>query len=221
MKSTLIIPALNEIKGMKEIMPRIKRDWVDQIIIVDGGSTDGTIEYAKANGYFVLEQKTEGVYNAYKEALEVAIGNIIVTFTPDGNSLPELIPKLVKKISEGYDMVIVSRYLDGARSYDDDPITAFGNWMFTKIINILFGGHYTDTLVGFRAWREDLFKLTNVYAKTAGFEPLSAVKCAKLKLKVTEIPGDEPRRIGGTRKMKPLVNGFYILLLIIKELFTH
>jgi len=51
-------------------------------------------------------------------------------------------------------MVIASRYLAGAKSYDNDTVTAFGNWMFTKIINILFGGHYTDTLVGFRAWKK-------------------------------------------------------------------
>lgn len=220
MKVTLVIPTLNEIDGMKEIMPRINRDWVDQIIIVDGGSVDGTIEYANANGYFLLEQKTKGLVNAYKEALEFAAGDIIIIFTPDGNSVPELIPMLIKKISEGYDMVIVSRYLNGAKSYDDDIITAFGNWMFTKMINVLFGAHYTDTLVGFRAWKKDLFRLTNEYAKIAGFEPLSAIKCAKLKLRVAEISGDEPPRIGGVRKMRPFINGSYIILLIIKEFFT-
>ncbi len=220
-KVTLLIPTLNEIEGMEKIMPKIKREWVDEIIIVDGGSTDGTIEYARTNGYFVLEQKLKGLVNAYKEALEVALGDIIVTFTPDGNSVPELIPALIERMKKGYDMVIVSRYLGGARSYDDDTVTAFGNWMFTKMINILFNGHYTDTLVGFRAWKRDLFKLINKYAMIAGFEPLSAIKCAKLKLKVSEIPGDEPRRIGGTRKMRPLVNGSHILLLIIKEFLTR
>lgn len=223
MKTTLLIPTLNEIEGMKQVMPRIKKDWADEIIIVDGNSTDGTAEYAKKEGFFVLEQKTKGLVNAYREAMEVATGDVIVTFTPDGNSIPELIPALVKKMAEGFDMVIVSRYLDGAKSYDDDIVTRFGNWMFTKMINILFGGRYTDTLVGFRAWKKDLFKFarTNRFADVGGFEPLSAVKCAKLKKKVSEIPGDEPARIGGVRKMRPLVNGSAILLLIIKELFTR
>ena len=53
MKITLFIPTLNEISGVKEIMPRIKNEWVDQIIIVDGGSTDGTQEWARKNGYQV------------------------------------------------------------------------------------------------------------------------------------------------------------------------
>lgn len=223
MRTTLLIPTLNEIEGMRQVMPRIRKEWVDEIIIVDGNSIDGTAEYAKKEGFFVLEQKTKGLVNAYREAMEIATGDVIVTFTPDGNSIPELIPQLVKKMSEGFDMVIVSRYADGAKSYDDDIVTRFGNWMFTKMINILFGGHYTDTLVGFRAWKKDLFKLarTNRFADVGGFEPLSSVKCAKLKLKVSEIPGDEPARIGGVRKMRPLVNGSAILLLIIKELFTR
>jgi len=53
MKITLLIPTLNEIDGMKIIMPRIRREWYDQMIILDGGSADGTIEYARESGYFV------------------------------------------------------------------------------------------------------------------------------------------------------------------------
>lgn len=223
MKTTLLIPTLNEIDGMRAVMPKIDRSWVDQILVVDGGSVDGTIEYARKEGYFVFEQKTKGLFNAYKEAMPVIEGDIVVTFTPDGNSLPELIPALIAKMREGYDMVIVSRYLPGAKSDDDDIVTAFGNWMFTKMINILFRGHFTDTLVGFRAWKKTLFELTtnNRYAQVGGMEPLMVIKCAKQRLKVTEIPGDEPPRIGGTRKMRPLINGSYILLLIINEFFTR
>lgn len=221
MKVTLLIPTLNEIDGMKEIMPRIKKEWVDQIIIVDGGSVDGTVEYAKEHGYFVLLQKAKGLVNAYREALEAATGDVVITFTPDGNSLPELIPSLIEKMRENYDMVIVSRHLNGAKSYDDDAITAFGNWMFTKMINILFGGRYSDTLVGFRAWKKDLFWRIRGDTELASFEPYSAIKCAKLKLKVTEIPGDEPKRIGGIRKMRPFINGMQVLKIILKQLFLR
>ena len=219
MKTTLLIPTLNEIDGMKVTMPKIKKEWVDQIIVVDGGSNDGTVEYVKENGYFLVEQKTKGLVGAYKEALEFASGDVVITFTPDGNSLPEIIPELVKKMNEDYDMIIVSRYLKGAKSYDDDIITAFGNWMFTNMINVLFRAHYTDTLVGFRAWKKDLFFRTKADENLPSFEPFSAIKCAKLNLKYSEIPGSEPRRIGGARKMQPLRNGFQVLMIILKELF--
>ena len=60
MKIALIIPTLNEIDGMKEVLPKINKDWVDEIIIVDGGSTDWTIEEAKKQNLTVINQKTKG-----------------------------------------------------------------------------------------------------------------------------------------------------------------
>src|SRR5256885_16152765 len=124
-KITLLIPTLNEIDGMKAVMPHVKKEWVYEILVLDGGSTDGTVEYAKSKGYRVVMQKSKGITNASREGIKAAKGDYIVAFSPDGNSLPEAIPALVKKISEGYDMVIGSRYLKGAKSEDDDPITAF------------------------------------------------------------------------------------------------
>jgi glycosyltransferase involved in cell wall biosynthesis len=230
MKVTLLIPTLNEIDGMKAIMPRIKREWCDQIVIVDGGSTDGTIEYAKEQGYFVYMQKNPGFLSAYTEALPYIEGDIIVTFSPDGNSIPELIPQLIDKMREGYDMVIVSRYLGKAKSEDDDPITAFGNWLFTRSINILHGGHYTDALVIFRAYSKNMicsldldkdkgYAIPFIHEKIGDWETLSSVRAAKKKLKVAEIPGDEPPRIGGQRKMKIVKSGITCSLQIILEKF--
>ena len=147
MKTTLLIPTLNEIDGMRAIMPQIQRDWVDQILIVDGGSTDGTVEYAKEHGYEIYMQKEPGVRQAYMTVLPYIQGDVLITFSPDGNSIPQLIPRLVAKMKEGYDMVIASRYLGPARSADDDWLTAFGNWLFTRTVNLLHGGHYTDVMV--------------------------------------------------------------------------
>ena len=220
MKVTLLIPTMNEIGGMKVIMPQIQRNWVDEILIVDGGN-DGTFEYAKEHGYRVLQQKSKGLVGAYREGVAAAIGDAILTFSPDGNSLPALIPLLVVKFREGgYDMVIASRYLPGAISEDDDVVTAFGNWMFTKMINLAFSARYTDTLCMLRIWKKDLFfRSENILIERAGLEPNLCIKAAKLKLKVGEVAGDEPARIGGIRKMSPLLNGAGILVTIIYEFF--
>lgn len=220
MKTTLFVPTLNEIDGMKAVMPHVKKEWVDEILVLDGGSSDGTIEYAKSKGYRVVMQRSKGITNAYREALKVAKGDYIISFSPDGNSLPEVIPQLVKKINEGYDMVIASRYLKGAKSYDDDFVTAFGNFMFTTIINICFGGKYTDTLVMLRAFKKNIIKKLNINVPRAGMEPILSIRCAKEKLKVTEIPANEPKRIGGKRKMNPILNGLDILRLIFSELIN-
>ena len=232
MKVTLLIPTLNEIGGMKIILPRIKKDWVDQIIVVDGGSTDGTIEYAKENGYFLLKQKKYGLRNAYGEALEYATGDVIITFSPDGNSIPEYIPPLIKKMREDYDMVIVSRYAEGAKSYDDDLLTSFGNWLCTSLINLLYGTKYSDALVMFRAWKKEIFYTLDLdkdytYSfedrifnkEIGGVEPLLCVRAAKRKLRCADIPGDEPVRLSGKRKLHIVRWGVTHLFQIIREKF--
>jgi glycosyltransferase involved in cell wall biosynthesis len=214
LKTTLLVTTWNEIAGMKAIMPQIKREWFDQIIILDGGSTDGTIEYARDQGYFVYVQKQPGFRHAYCEVLEYVEGDVIITFSPDGNSIPDLLPDLIKKMNEGYDMVIVSRYLGNAKSEDDDFLTGFGNWFFTNLANILHGGHYTDAMVIYRAYKKQLiydlelidnrwYKIPEtIFCCRVSWEPLLSIRATRRKLRVTEIPGDEPPRIGGERKLR-------------------
>ena len=120
--------------------------------MIDNASTDGTVEWSEEAGYDVIRQTKTGLRHGYNEAIPHISGDYVITFSPDGNSIPELIPELVSKIKEGFDMVIVSRYLGNAKSYDDTLLSAAGNWLFTKSINFLHGGKYTDTLGLFRAY---------------------------------------------------------------------
>lgn len=221
MKTTLFIPMKNEIDGLKVIMPRIKKEWVDEFIFIDGNSTDGSFEFVRDLGFPVYRQKTDGICGAFWECLEYATGDQIIAFSPDNNSIPELIPNVVEKLNAGHDMVIVSRYYKGAKSEDDDPVTAFGNWMFTKTVNILFRGNYTDSLVIFRGFKTRLVQdLALDEKKLPLFEMQLTIRSAKHKKNVIEISGDEPKRIGGIRKMRPLYNGSAILYLIVKEIFV-
>lgn len=217
MKVSLLFFTLNEIDGMRVIMPQIKREWYDELIIVDGGSNDGTIEYAQEHGYNIFVQKEKGAGAAFLEAMERVTGDIIIVFSPDGNSLPEAIPKLVEKMKEGYDIVIASRYLGGARSYDDDVVTALGNKMFTGLTNLLFNGKITDSLVMYRAYKRSVIKELKVNTKNSSWGGQLLFRALKKKMKVGEIPANEPARIGGVRKMQPLRNGLVELSMILKE----
>jgi hypothetical protein len=159
-------------------------------------------------------------------------GDVIITFSPDGNSVAALIPALIAKMKEGYDMVIVSRYLDGAKSEDDDWVTTFGNWLFTRTVNVLHGGKYTDAMVIYRAYKKQVvYDLGLIGDKGSAFveklfrtkiswEPLLSARAARRKLKIAEIPGDEPPRIGGERKLQVLKWGAAYYLQFIMEMFS-
>jgi len=142
---------------------------------------------------------------------------VVITFSPDGNSIPEVIPDLVAKMREGHDMVIASRYKGDASSEDDDIVTGFGNWLFTRTVNLLFGGDYTDVMVIYRAFRKDLIARLeldqdanfNVFERLffcgyrgTSWEPLLSVLALKYGYGVTQIPASEPPRIGGERKLR-------------------
>ncbi len=218
--TTLLLPTLDEIEAVRVIVPQLRREWVDEIIVVDGGSTDGTVEYLRAAGLRVHRQTLRGYGEGLLEAMHLAKGDIVVEFNPDGNSLPEDIPRIIAKVKEGYDLVIGSRYRDGARSDDDDRLTAFGNWMFTRIVNILFRTSYTDVLVGFRAYRRQAALALALDAPGLSWPCQSSTRFARAGLRVTEIPAHEPARIGGKRKMMPLRTGWQITLLILRDFFT-
>jgi glycosyltransferase involved in cell wall biosynthesis len=232
MKVTLLIPTLNEEVGMRQVMPKVKKEWVDQILVVDGKSKDKTVEVAREMGYDVVIQQTPGIRGAYMDALPHIKGDVILTFSPDGNSIPELIPPCIAKLKEGYDMVIVSRYAPGAKSYDDDAVTSFGNWLFTGTINNLHGGKYTDAMVIYRAYHKkliydlDLHKDSSyefeekLFRTKISWEPLLSIRAAKRHLKLAEIPGDEPVREGGERKLQVLKWGAAYMYEIWRELFV-
>jgi glycosyltransferase involved in cell wall biosynthesis len=231
MRITLLIPTLNEETGMRSVMPKVDRSLFEQILVVDGNSKDKTVAIAKELGYDVVMQKTPGIRGAYMDALPHVKGDAILTFSPDGNSIPELLGPCIRKFNEGYDMVIVSRYAPGAKSYDDDAVTGFGNWLFTRSINLLHGGRYTDAMVIYRIYRKNLIQELDLdkdqsysfeeslFHTHVSWEPLLSIRAAKRKLKVADIPGDEPARDGGERKLQVLKWGAAYYWEILREKF--
>lgn len=214
MKTTLVALTLDEIDGVKAILPQVDRSWFDQILVLDGGSTDGTIEWCRENGYEVYVQKKRGIRHAYLEGLPLMRGDVILTISPDGNCAADKMPAILDKMREGYDLVIGSRYCDDTQSQDDDIVTGFGNWLFTRTVNFLHRAHYSDAMVIYRAFRKDLIYELDLHKEESyllpeklfgtviSWEPLMSVRAAKKKKRIAEVGVGEPPRIGGTRKLQ-------------------
>jgi glycosyltransferase involved in cell wall biosynthesis len=214
MTTTFLALTLNEIDGVKAILPQIRKEWFNQMLILDGGSTDGTIEWCRENGFEVYVQKKRGIRFAYLEALPLIQGDIVLTISPDGNCPVEAIPSILEKMKSGFDLVIGSRYLDDAKSQDDDLITGFGNWLFTRTVNFLHGASFTDAMVIYRAFRRDLiydldlhkdesYELPEkLFGTVISWEPLMSVRAAKRRKRIGEVAVGEPPRIGGERKLQ-------------------
>ncbi len=229
-KVTLFVVAKNEIEGMKLIMPQIDRSLFAQILIGDGQSQDGSAEWCKEQGFEVYVQKQVGIRHVYQEAWPLIRGDYVITFSPDCNCKPEDLPLLVGKLAQGYDMVIASRYFQDAKSEDDGLVTAFGNWLFTALINLFFRGHYTDAMTIYRGYRTSLFYELDLHKEESylpekplrtvmGIEPLLSIRAAKQKIKFLDIPSDEPLRAVGARKLQVIKWGAAYLLQVFREIY--
>ena len=215
---TLLLPVLNEIDGLRIVLPQVDRQFFTEILIVDGGSTDGSLEFADAQGIRVVRQTRQGLSFGVFDALREAQGDYVIEFSPDGNCLVEQLPHIVSLLEEGYDMVVVSRYLPPARSEDDTWVTAIGNFLFTRMIRWLGRQPMTDALTIYRGFHKDLALNPEFERYLVGpvFEPLLSAMAALRHRNVIEIPGDEPKRLGGKQKMRVIYNGSCVLLMILR-----
>tara|TARA_B100000609_G_C17204561_1_gene430167 strand:+ start:992 stop:1690 length:699 start_codon:yes stop_codon:yes gene_type:complete len=218
---TLLLPTLNEVVGFKAIFPKIDTSLFDEILVIDGGSTDGTVEYARSQNINLVTQKEKGLGPAVMEAMSIIKTDCVIEFSLDGNCLVEQLEQIVESLQKGDDLVVVSRYLPPAVSYDDTLITAFGNKMFTFLIGLLGKFNPTDTLTIYRGFDIKIAKFPEFKKFLYGpvFEPLISAVAINRNLSISEIPGDEPARIGGKSKMSVVYNGFCIVLCILRMYF--
>ena len=97
MSVAIIIPTKNEVEGVKKVLPKLNKEWANEIVLVDGNSTDGTVEEATKQGFKVINQKDKGAGNAMRLGVKNTNSDFVMFFSPDGNHVPEDIPRLIEK----------------------------------------------------------------------------------------------------------------------------
>ncbi len=223
-QTTLIILTRNEIEGLKNVLSKIPLKSVDEYFAVDYNSTDGTLEYFQKHKIPVLKQKIPGRAEAFKLAVKHAKGKYLIFFSPDGNENPLDIPKLIKKLNEGADLVIASRFMKGSRNEEDDNFLKPRKWAnmgFTFLANLFFkkkGPYITDSINGYRGITKKLFQELHLDATGFVIEYQMTMRTLKEQAKIVEIPTIEGDRIGGKSGSSAIPTGLLFIKFFIKEL---
>lgn len=224
---TLILTTMNEREGIKSLWNRIPFHLFKSIIIVDNHSTDGTLEFIQNASEMrqqkirIIQQTKTGRGNGIQEAMTKLDDDTILIMASDGNDQPEYISDLIATQRDGgYDLVTGSRFLfpDGARTDDsDDPFRfrKFSCRVLTRMVNVLFGGSYSDSNFGLRIFTKSAWDKMKINPEKNETELLMSIRAAKLRLRVTQIPVVEGRRVGGEVKAKTwdtIVNHLTVIL---------
>jgi glycosyltransferase involved in cell wall biosynthesis len=225
MKKTLVILTLNEIEGVKALFGSLPLNAADEVICVDGGSTDGTAEFLKEKGIPVISQEAPGRGTAIRTALARSTGDVLLFFSPDGNEDPEDIPLLFEKMTQGLDLVIASRFARGGRNEEDDCLFRWRAWVnraFTHAANVLWNtvDYVHDTINGFRAIRRDMMERLNLEESTFSIEYQMTIRAMKLHLRIAEVPTNEGKRMGGTVKAQSFPVGLAHLRVLWEEIMN-
>jgi glycosyltransferase involved in cell wall biosynthesis len=218
-KVSIIIPTMNEAPNIRHVFPYIPQ-FVDEIIVIDANSTDGTIDEIlkfRKDAKIIIEKSPAGKGHALKIGFENATGDLIIMMDADGSHDPKEIYKLIEPVLNGYDVSKGSRLLPGGGSDDFTLCRRFGNLMFVTIANALHGSHYTDMCYGYRAFKRDAIK--KMCCKSNGFEieTEQSILMTKCGLKIKEVPSFEAERKHGKSNLRTFRDGWRIFSIIIKE----
>lgn len=216
-KSVAIIPAYNEEVALGSIILRTLQ-YVDEVIIVNDGSDDKTVEVAKLAGAEIINHATNlGKGEALKSGFS-AIGDadVVVTIDADGQHNPDEIPSLIKPIIEdGADLVNGSRYMNGSEE-NTPAYRRVGQQVLDNATNISAGIKVTDSQSGFRAFSPAACKVFRFYDTGFGIESEMLVDVAEAGLKIVEVPITVRYDVDGSTK-NPVTHGVGVLLKIIKD----
>jgi glycosyltransferase involved in cell wall biosynthesis len=215
---SVVIPALNEAANLPHVLTRIP-EIVDEVVLVDGHSIDGTVAVAVAirPDVRVVVQDGRGKGDALACGFAAATGDIIVMLDADASTDPAEIPGFIAALWAGSDFAKGTRFAAGGASADITAVRAFGNRILGTAVNLLFGTRYTDLCYGYNAfWRHCL---PYVDIRNRGFEAetLIHIRIARAGLVVTEVPSVEHERLHGESKLNARRDGARVLRTILRE----
>jgi len=201
MKVIITIPAYNEEKTIPPVIKEIKRvmsktNYKYEILVLNDGSQDKTVEVAKKAGATVFSNKRNlGLAQTFQAEMKKCLelnADIIVHTDADGQYPAIYIPKLIEKLEQGNDLVLGSRF--GKGNYSGSIMKSMGNRAFARVFSKMLKVKLTDTTTGFRAFTREVAELPLINNFTYTQEQL--IRASKSNMKVAEVPIQ-------TRKTRP------------------
>jgi glycosyltransferase involved in cell wall biosynthesis len=205
-----IIPVLDEEGAIGPVVAAIPRDWVDDVIVVDGGSRDGTVAEASAAGATVLVAQARGYGRACAAGVAAAIereAEVVVFLDGDGSDRPEVMPRLIQPIlKKNYEFVIGSR-TRGTRDPGSMGIhQVLAGRVIGAAIALLYGSHFSD-MCAFRAIRTNALERLDMREMTYGWNLEMQIRAARAGLRILEVPVPHARRLAGKSKVAGTFRG--------------
>jgi glycosyltransferase involved in cell wall biosynthesis len=215
---TVIIPCLNEEQGIEQVLRRMP-DFVDQIIVVDNGSTDRTSEVAESYGAQVIREPVRGYGRSYKQGFSWATSDLIVTLDGDHSYPPDAISYLIEAFLHlEIDFLNTSRFPvreRGAMSFKHK----FGNWVLSLAMSILFFRWVRDSQSGMWVFRRSI--LRDMALESDGMAFSEEIKIEALrnpKIRFAELSIMYSSRLG-EMKLNPWRDGIYNLSFLVRKRF--
>jgi glycosyltransferase involved in cell wall biosynthesis len=226
---SIVVPALNEALNLSVVLPQLPQ--VHEVILVDGGSVDGTVMAARRAlpDIVTVLQGRKGKGNALAAGFARVTGDIVVMFDADGSADPAEIARFVEALKQGADFAKGSRFTAGGGSADITTIRSLGNKFLSGVFNLGFRTRYTDLCYGYNAFWADLIPLLDLPDHSTpaagkmlwgdGFEIETVINCrfAAARVAISEVPSVEKLRMFGESNLRAVHDGIRVLKTLMTE----
>jgi glycosyltransferase involved in cell wall biosynthesis len=223
----------NEETGVREMGPKLPLAEFDQVLAIDGNSTDGTVATLESMGIPTFAQRERGLGEAMIEARQHVTTDSFIFFHPDGNEDPADLPRMAAMLRAGAEFVVASRMIAGATNEDDHKTIKLRKWAnngFALLANVLFGpgmftavfggagNKTTDVTNGFRGISTAAWDRMNLTSHDLTMDYQMVIRALKLGIPITEFPTHEGHRVCGETNFASMPTGIAELKLVWREL---
>jgi len=220
---SLVLIVRNEEAGLRAVLPQIPTHIFDDLVAIDGHSTDASVALLNAAGYRTMLQREKGLGAAMLEAREHVHTDCFVFFHPDGNEDPGDLPRMVDLLRDGNPFVVASRMIPGAWNEEDDKIFKWrklANKGFIALANLCFAqgkNRTSDVTNGFRGISCRAFDQMQLTSRDLTLDYQMCIRALKCNIPISEFPTREGSRVAGDTNFPSISTGLAEAKLLWRE----